>query len=104
MGPLSFSKPPWVPGVSLTSTQMALELSLEVCWHGYLQASFPTLQSTQVPGERGGLIPVLPGRVNWPFLPGTRSPSAVACHWDVGANFAEPSFKADLNCQSCFHV
>lgn len=65
--------------MSLTSTQMALELSLEMWWRGCLQASFPTVsRAAWVPGERGGLIAVLPGRASWPFLPGTRSLSAVA--------------------------
>lgn len=66
---------------------------------------FPNcLQSFQVPGECGGLILILPGKAGWPFLPSTRSLCAEACMWDVGADFPEPSFKMDLNCQSYFHI
>ena len=104
MGPLSFYKPPWGPGVSLTSTQMALELSLKTCWRGCLQASFPTVsRAAWVPGERGGLIPVLPGQASWPLLPGARSLSAVAACGLLELT-PEPSFIVGLNCWSCFRV
>lgn len=31
-----------------------------------------------------------------------QDPGAEACRWNVGADFPEPSFKVDLNWQSCY--
>lgn len=36
------------------------------------------------------------------FTAVNQDPGAEACRWNVGANFPEPSFQVDLNCQSYY--
>lgn len=67
-----------------------------------LPGFFPNcLQSFQLPGVvLGQFLPSQEGPASIPVV--HQDPSAEVRRWDIGADFPEPSFKVDLNCQSCY--
>lgn len=86
--------------MSLTSTQMALELPLEACCHGIPRLLSQLSPELPTPWGCAGLTPTLPGRAG-PHSCCAQDPSAEVRRGEMGADFPEPSFKVEVNCQSC---
>lgn len=66
------------------------------------RVSIPTVsRASKSPGSvQGQLSPSQEGLAS--FTAVNQDPGAEACRWNVGADFPEPSFKMDLNCQSYY--